>query len=144
MYHRAKEFLKRITHIVQRHEGYSHIEALVTLAILGVFGVGLLGGLMTVTKTTPLTDKISTAQSLAENQLEYVRTQDYDYINDPPQYLVLSGTAVPNGYSITNTATRLDPETDGSSDDDGIQKITVTVKYWNETVTSIDCYRIRR
>ncbi len=144
MYRKSHELLKRMTNIVQRQEGYSHVEALVTMVIIGVFGTGLVGGLLTATKTTPLTDEISTAQSLAENQLEYVRTQDYDYINNPPQYLVLSGTAVPDGYSITNTATHLDPEEDGSTDDDGIQNITVTVKHWNKTVTSIDSYRIRR
>ena len=129
---------------MQRQEGYSHVEALVTLAILGGFGTTLLGGLMTVTTTTPLTDEKSTAQSLAENQLEYVRTQDYDYINNPPQYLVLSGTAIPAGYSITNTAIHLDPDGDGLADDDGIQNISVTVKHWDKTVTSIDSYRIRR
>ncbi len=129
---------------MQRQEGNSHVEALVTVAILGLFGTALLGGLLTATKTTPLTDEKSTAQSLAENQLEYVRTQDYDYINNPPQYLALSGTAVPNDYSITNTAIHLDPEGDGSADDDGIQKISVTIKHGNKTVTSIDSYRIRR
>ena len=144
MYRKAQKYLQRITRVVQRQEGYSHVEALLTMAILGVFGTGMLGGLMGVTETTPRTDEISTAQNLAENQLEYIRTQDYDYINNSPQYLALSGTAVPDGYSIITSATRLDPESDGTVDDDGIQQITVMVKHHNKIVTSIESYRIRR
>lgn len=124
--------------------GSGHVEALITMCIIGTFGTALLGGLLTATKTTPIADERSTAQNLAESQMEYVRTQSYDYINDPPQYLVLSGTAVPDYYSITTTATRLDPEGDGTDDDDGIQQIVVTVKHSDKNVTDLESYRIRR
>ncbi len=124
--------------------GFGQIEALIALSILGLVGTSLLGGLLTVTKTTPIADERSTAQTLAESQIEYVRTQAYDYINDPPEYLELSGADVPVGYTVTSTATRLDHDSDGLSDDDGIQKITVTVKHHQEPITTIESYRIRR
>ena len=129
---------------MKNQSGFGQIEALIALSILGMVGTSLLGGLLTVTKTTPIADERSTAQTLAESQIEYVRTQDYDYINDPPQYLELSGADVPAGFTITTTATRLDHDNDGSGDDDGIQKISVTIKHFNETVTTLDSYRIRR
>ena len=129
---------------MKSQSGFGQVEALIALSILGVVGTSLLGGLMTVTKTTPIADERSTAQTLAESQIEYVRTQDYDYINDPPQYQELTGTDVPPGYIITATATRLDHDSDGTEDDDGIQKITVTIEHFNETVTTLESYRIRR
>lgn len=124
--------------------GFAFVEALLALAILGVFGTALLGGLASATKATPIADESSTAQNLAESQMEYVLTQDYDYANSPPQYLVLSGTAVPEGYNITNVASRLDPHGDGSDDDDGIQKIEITVQHWDKVVTELEGYRIRQ
>ena len=114
------------------------------LVILGTFGTVLLGGLAVATKATPIADETSTAQNLAETQLEYVLNQDYDHVNNPPQYLVLSGTVVPEGYSITNVASRLDADDDGSDDDDGIQKIEVSIQHWDETVTILEGYRIRQ
>jgi len=129
---------------MKNQSGFGQIEALIAMSILGIVGTSLMGGLLTITKTTPMADERSTAQVLAESQLEYVRTQDYDYINDPPEYLELSGTDVPSGYTIATTATRLDHENDGATDDDGIQKITVTIEHYNETVTTLESYRIRR
>lgn len=129
---------------MKNQSGFGQIEALIALSILGLVGTSLLGGLLTITKTTPIADERSTAQTLAESQIEYVRTQDYDYINDPPEYLDLSGVDVPLGYTISTTATRLDHDNDGSGDDDGIQEITVTIKHYKETVTTLESYRIRR
>jgi len=129
---------------MKNQSGFGQIEALIALSILGLVGTSLLGGLLTITKVTPIADERSTAQTLAESQLEYVRTQDYDYINDPPEYLDLSVVDVPFGYTISTTATRLDHDNDGAGDDDGIQKITVTIDHHNETVTTLESYRIRR
>ena len=124
--------------------GFAFVEALLALVILGVFGTALLGGLAVVTKATPIADEASMAQNLAESQMEYVLTQDYDHVSNPPQYIVLSGTAVPEGYSITNVASRLDPDSDGYDDDDGIQRIEITVQHWDNEVTKLEGYRIRQ
>lgn len=125
-------------------EGFAFIEALLALVILGAFGTALLGGLAVATKATPIADETSTAQNLAETQMEYVLNQDYDHINDPPQYFVISGTDVPEGYSISSVAIRLDADDDGSDNDDGIQKIEVSIQHWDETVTILEGYRIRQ
>ncbi|NQT74842.1 MAG: hypothetical protein HQ553_19055 [Chloroflexi bacterium] len=128
----------------RNQEGFAFIEALLALVILGTFGTVLLGGLAVAAKATPLADETSTAQNLAETQMEYVLNQDYDYINDTPQYLVISDTDVPEGYSISSVAERLDADDDDDDDDDGIQKIEVSVQHWDETVTILEGYRIRQ
>lgn len=129
---------------VRKQGGFSFIEVLLSMSLLGVFGVALLGGLAAASKATPIADETSTAQNLAETQMEYMLDQDYDHINDPPQYLVISGTDVPEGYSISSDAIRLDADDDGSDDDDGIQKIEVSVQHWDETITILEGYRIRQ
>ncbi|NQT73863.1 MAG: type II secretion system protein [Chloroflexi bacterium] len=129
--------------MARNQHGFSLAEVLVTLAIMGTFGVALLSGLTTVTKSTPIIDEISTAQSLAERQIESVRVQAYDYMNNPPQYTVFSGTAVPNGYEIGVVASRLDHDDDGPGDDDGIQQVSVTVMHGAKSAFSLEGYKVR-
>ncbi|MBT4512177.1 MAG: type II secretion system protein [Chloroflexi bacterium] len=128
---------------MRNQQGFSLVEVLVALSILGTFGIALLGGLITVSKSTPIIDEKSTAQSLAERQLEYVRVQPYDYSNNPPQYTVLSGTAVPSGYGIGMLSTRLDHDDDGIGDDDGVQQIAVTITHDSKSVITLEGYKVR-
>jgi hypothetical protein len=83
----------------------------------------------------------TTAQNLAEGQMEYVRSQSYDGVNDPPVYQVMTG--VPAAYSITCEAERLDPDEDGLDDDDGLQKVVVTVDYKDITAIIIESYKLK-
>lgn len=122
-------------------DGFSFTECLIALMVMIFFGVALMAGLSTVSTTTPLADEQSTAQNLAENQMEYICVQDYDFINNPPQYEVIS--EIPKGYDVSNNATRLDPENDGTDDDDGLQRIVVTVTRFGDTVTTLETNRIR-
>ena len=122
-------------------EGYTLIEVLVALAILGIVGVALFGGMTTATLATPIAQEHSTAQDIAESQMEYIRGQPYDNLNDPPQYDLLPD--VPEGYRVILSASRLDPEGDGPEDDDGLQKIVLTVKHGEKTVTTLEAYKVR-
>ncbi|MFW6125890.1 MAG: type IV pilus modification PilV family protein [Chloroflexota bacterium] len=116
--------------------GFTAIEALVALAILGLIAATYMSGVMTALRSASLADERSTAQSLAQSQMEYVQTAPYDDVNDPPTYQVdpnLTGT----GYTIEVSASRLDPEGDGPQDDDGLQEITVTVKADEEIIYTL-------
>ncbi len=103
------------------------VEVLVALALMGVALTCFLSSLTTVSRSTIIADEHSTADSLAASQMEYTLTQSYDGTHNPPQYALLSG--IPAGWSVNVTAERLDPENDGINDDDGIQKISVTVNF---------------
>ena len=122
-------------------KGFSIIEVLVALALLGIIAVAFLGGLATASKAMIIADERATAESLARSQMEDVKSQDYDKTNDPPVYQPLLD--IPPGYYIEIRAVRLDPEGDGTwndelgiPDDDGIQEIIVTVKHGTEAETA--------
>lgn len=126
---------------MKNQDGFSMLEVLLSLALIGIVVAGILSALATSSRATITNDVQTTAQNLAEGQIEYVRGQVYDGVNDPPQYQVLAG--VPASYSLSCAAVRLDPEGDGSGDDDGIQRITVTVDFNGATATTIETYRVK-
>ncbi len=126
---------------MQGEKGFLLIETLVALAILGIIAVGLLSGLATAAKATFIIDERTTATSLAKSQMEYVKNQNYDNINNPPQYDLLSD--LPTSFSVTITASRLDPEGDGP-DDDGIQSIVVTVIRGSRSIVTLESYKVDR
>jgi type II secretory pathway pseudopilin PulG len=122
----------------RRESGITLIETVVALAILGTIGVIFLSGLTTTSKAAFIFDEQATAESLARSQMEWA--QNADYVYDATQY---SPTPIPSGkdyinYSATITAESL------NNPDDGIQKITVTVKRFNETVIKLQSYKVDR
>ena len=125
---------------MKNQEGFSMLEVLLSLALIGIVVAGILSALSTSSRATITNDVQTTAQNLAEGQIEYVRNQAYNG-NDPPVYQILAD--VPAGYTVNCTATRLDPEGDGSDDDDGLQKITVTVDFGGATATTLEAYRVK-
>ena len=125
---------------MRSQEGFTLIEVLVSLALLGVILAGILGALGTSSKATVTNDVQTTAQNLAEGQMEYVRNQPYD-VGNPPGYALISG--IPIGYSVSCTAIWQDPEGDGSDDDDGLQKIVVAVDFGGVTAATVEAYKVR-
>ena len=123
---------------IRRESGVTLLETVVALAILGTIGVIFLSGLTTTSKAAFIFDEQATAESLARSQMEWA--QNADYVYDATQY---SPTPIPSGkdyinYSATITAEPL------HNPDDGIQKITVTVKHSGETVTKLQGYKVDR
>ena len=126
---------------MKREKGFSFIEVAIALAVLGIIAVGFLGGLGTASKTLIIADELETANNLAEAQIENVKKQAYDSLNNPPQYSLMPG--IPGSYSIDQLlAERLDPDLDGYDDDDGIQKITVTVRHDGKAVLTLKDYKV--
>jgi len=113
---------------MKNEKGFSLVEVLLAMALMGVVAVAFLSGLSSASKSIVFADERATAESLARSQMEYVKNQGYDAINDPPQYSLIP---IPTGYAIEffPPPERLDLEGDGVLDDDGMQKITVTVYF---------------
>lgn len=126
--------------------GFSLVETLVALAILGSIAVVFLSGLATAAKATFIADERATAESITRSQIEYVQSQDYiDYsVLDHEEYEELA-LDVDSVYIIELTAAPINPDTGLPSDqDDGMQKITVTVQRGEKSVLTVEDYKVDR
>jgi prepilin-type N-terminal cleavage/methylation domain-containing protein len=124
---------------MKSEKGFSLIEVMLAIALMGVVAVAFLGALATGSRAIFIADERATAESLARTEMEYVRNQNYDADNNPPQYALIPD--IPDGYDIEVTAERLDPNGDGTDTDDGIQKITVVIKHLDKEIFALEGYR---
>ena len=141
---------------MEREKGFSLIEVIIAIALLGIIAVAFLGALATGSKAIFIADERATAESLARSQMEYVKNLPYDDIRNPPEYTPLLD--IPEGYSIEIAAEYFDADGDGTlevdvtttevrEDDEGIQKITVTVIHNynnNKEVIKLEGYKVDR
>jgi type II secretory pathway pseudopilin PulG len=130
-------FRRIIKRFVGKKEGITLLETVIALAILGVVSVSFLNGLTTASKSVLITDEHSTAESLAESQMEWVKNSDYSY------NATYSTAPIPDGkdfsqYSASILASPL------HNPDDGIQKITVTIQRSGNAVFSLEGYKVDR
>ncbi len=115
-----------------RESGISLLETVVALAILATIAVTFLSGLALTYRAALLADEQTTAESLAQSQMELVQSANYSSEYSP--------APLPNGtdnisYSANITAVSLDA---------GIQKITVTVKRFEKEVIKLESYKVDR
>jgi len=135
---RLLQVARRSSIFAGRESGVGLLETVVALAIIGTIAVTFLSGLVTTSKAAFTVDERATAESLAQSQMEWAKNADYVY--SATQY---SLAPMPSGkdyinYSATIVAEPLhDP-------DDGIQKITVTVKRSGEQVIVLKGYKVDR
>ena len=132
----------RISHIFKKftagESGATLIEAVVALAVLGTIGVTFLSGLTTTSKAAFISDEQTTAESLAQSQMEWVKNAGYSYNATGYTPAPIPTTKDYLNYSATIVAVPL------HSPDDGIQRITITVKRADETATELECYKVDR
>lgn len=111
--------------------GFSLIETLVAVAIVGLTTVIFLTGLTASVETTVITDEKSTALATADAQMEFIQNQPYEEWYDPgtPSYAFTLIDDIPQGYSIgTPMVSLIDPKGDGMDNDDGLQRIHIRVR----------------
>jgi prepilin-type N-terminal cleavage/methylation domain-containing protein len=123
--------------------GLTLIEILVALGILAAVAVVFLLGMSTSSKAIMVSQEAVAVDSLAKSQMENIKSWAYDDVNDPPQYENAKLTDIPDGYDITITAAHLDPDGDGFTDDDGLQKITVNVTHDGEIAFTLVGYKVK-
>lgn len=138
---------------LRKQRGFGLVEVIIALGLLGIIGIAFLGALATSSSAIIISDERATAESLARSEMEYVKSQEYS--SAPWSYELSSGTSpneqfpewwdpenhtLPDGYenyTATAEAEWLDPMDDGGDNDDGLQKITITVTFIPEEKTVI-------
>ncbi len=115
-------------------KGAGAIEAIIALGILGIVALAFLGGLSTALKAVSIADERSVAQSLAQSQVEYVKSQNYiNYSETGHENYALITT--PDNYDLSLSVVQLN---------DGLQKITVIAKHNYKEVLTLEDYKVDR
>lgn len=83
---------RKLSTRIRRESGMTLLETLVALAIFGTIAVIFLGGIIGTTRAASLADEHTTAESLAQSQMEWA--QNATYIPGTTQY---TPAAIPNG-----------------------------------------------
>jgi len=123
--------------------GFSMLEVVIAIALLGIIAVSVLSALQTAALALISADRRATAESLARTQMEWVRYSDYDNPEEGnPEYSLdpQIESALPPDYSVDTTAIRLDKDGNPNTDD-GIQEITVTVSHAGQVIVTLEDFK---
>ena len=118
---------------LKKENGYTLIEVLISLVILGIVGIGFLAAIGTTYKANLTSDQLVSAESLARTQLETIKTQPYSAVYTP---------IIAPGYS--DDGFTVDIEIGMNTGKAGIQAITVTIYHRGESVYSLTGYKSNR
>ena len=121
-----------------RDSGATLLETVVALAVLGTIAVTFLSGLVTTSKAAFIADEQTTAESLAQSQMEWAKNASYSY--NATGY---SPAPIPSGKDYINYSANITAEP-LHDPDDGIQKITVAVNHFGEKVITLEGYKVDR
>ena len=148
----------------KNEKGFSLIEVVIALLLMGIIGIALLIGLATASKAIFIADERATAESLARSQMESVKEQPYDTAADYDAGVPGSGevtyakiTGIPGGYTIWSVdragvtvediiGVPWDTENNQPSTitDDGIQRIKLVIKHDVKEVVTLEDYKVDR
>jgi prepilin-type N-terminal cleavage/methylation domain-containing protein len=122
--------------------GFSMLEVVIAIALLGIIAVSVLSALQTAALALIIADRRATSESLARTQMEWVRYSPYegDPEEGPPQYDLDPAIELPPDFTVDTTAIRLNKD-ENPNDDDGIQEITVTVSHDGRVVVTLEDYK---
>jgi len=145
--------------LIRKQRGFTLIEVIIAMALLGIIAIAFLGALATASKAIIIADERATAESLARTEMEYIKNCEYEYLSAPWSYELPSNPpswdtthALPasyDGYSLTVDGNLFDADGDGDidADDEGIQKITVNIYHPDtdpDPVITLEDYKVER
>lgn len=143
-----------------RSRGFTLIEVLIALALMGIIAIAVLGALSTASAALITADKRATAESLARSQMEFVKNQDYSPAptGGVGNYTKIPNPNIPAGYSICSYNRAGVPVNCGPSDpvigipwdsgnntavniDDGLQRIKLVIRRDNIDILTLEGYK---
>jgi len=142
---KVRKFAKSVIKRLHKHvllgacRGVSLVEILVALSLMGGVTVMVLSALSTGTKAVVVLDELTTAENVAQAQLEYTKSAVYQPV--PANYGLIS--SLPGNYTVTVDAEEVyaDGEITPRTE---MQKITVTVYHQDDVVFVKEGYKVDR
>ncbi len=156
--------------MIKSERGFTLIEVVIAMLLLGIIGVALLSGLATASMALVIADERATAESLARSQMEYVKNQGYRTapLHDPPdssgeaKYDRIADSEIPDGYTIWSKdhdgiivydadiasiiGVPWNSQTNQPTEptDTGIQKVTVVIYHQDKEILTLEDYKVDR
>jgi type II secretory pathway pseudopilin PulG len=116
------------------------IEVLVALGILAAVATTFLVSMSTSSTAVVVTQEQVSGESLAKSQMESIKQQDYR-VDQQYVELALDQKDIDAGYDIQIVVQCMNPRGDTTNNDDGLQRITVTITCGGKTVFTLEGYK---
>jgi prepilin-type N-terminal cleavage/methylation domain-containing protein len=132
--------------IIREERGFTLIEVLISIVLLGLITASLAFGLGSASKGLVHNDSRQTAKNLAESQIEYIKNlpfasaYDTSYHAGPP----VTGIQLPTGYSLSNVIhSGTDSAYFNPIRDANIQLIIITITGPGNVTYTLKDYKVR-
>ena len=132
--------------LLRNEKGFTLVEVIIALAVLSIIGVAILGSLSGASKALFVADERVTAESLARSQMEYIKSANYTVAPWTYELPAISppwdaSYTLPNGYDDYSANVTAEPL---HAMDDGVQKITVTIRHHDKEIITLNNYKVCR
>jgi prepilin-type N-terminal cleavage/methylation domain-containing protein len=127
--------------LLRNKPGFSLLEVMIAIAIIGIVVAGFLGGMSNAIKGALKNDQMETARTLAVGQMEYVKKLPFAASYTPGDSTVYDSVQNKfinyNGYSASITSVI------AAERNINIQKLTVTILFNGEAVATLDDCKVK-
>ncbi len=124
-----------IRKLLKKESGYSLVEVMVAIMLLGIAILPMVGMFDAGLRAAVLGSNYDQARALASEKLEEVRALEYDEVEDdyPPDGAPVSGTEGIFEYTVDTEYMSLEGGGDASQ---SLMKVTVTVEWQSKSFTT--------
>jgi prepilin-type N-terminal cleavage/methylation domain-containing protein len=123
---------------MKSEKGFTLIEVLVTLGIVGILGASFLSSLTNSTRGVLHTDQMDTGRAIAQSMMEYVKEQKYSAAGYSPS------SAITVQYPEFNVSISVSTPGSAGQRDALLQNITITVTQNGKTITTLEGFKTKR
>jgi prepilin-type N-terminal cleavage/methylation domain-containing protein len=128
--------------IVREEKGFTLVEAVISIALIGIIAAGLYTGLGTASTILLNTDSRETAKNLAETQMEFVRGQAFNPGSGTSVYVTAPIPTTQQG-SYTASINVIDGASLTPVRDSYLQQVVVTITGPKNLNYSLTGYKVR-